>query len=274
MGERDRIATRRLWELRQFPVFAAVSIGDLALLADNIAEVTYKPGSSVASAGAVPAVELVVAGELAASDRVWGPREVFGLGEVLGRRVLSAEVRATRTTRTLQLAAADVADVLEEGFGLQRAVLRELAGRVRAPVVRDEPLQDVPPQPLGLVERLFALRRVAPLRAAHVDAVAALAHVAYEVVSPPGTVLVSAGDRATRAHILLEGRLRVADALAAAGTVIGGIEVLGDLEHRETVTTATRVRTLALDAQAMFDVFEDHADLGRAVLSWLAAAAT
>lgn len=272
MRDRGSPATRRLWELRQFPIFAATPIAELALLADNAAEVAYPARSTVATPGPARALELVLAGEVTAGGRVWGAREIVGLPEVLAHREVGAPAIATRPTRTLQVTAADLDDVLEEGFDLQRAMLHELAQRVRVPVVHDPAPESVQPRPLGLVERLFALRRIPPLRSAHVDAVAALAHVAFELASPAGTELATAGERATRAHVLLEGRLRIAESVAQAGTVVGGIEILGDLVHRETVTAATRVRTLSFDAQAMFDVFEDHPELGTSVLTWLAGA--
>jgi CRP-like cAMP-binding protein len=60
--------------------------------------------------------------------------------------------------------------------------------------------------------------------------------------------------------------------MIGAGAMVGGVEMLGELPHAQTLEATTRVRTLAFGAQAVYDVIEDHTELGLAVLSSFASA--
>ena len=273
------LGVRRIWLLRQFPMLAGAALGDLALLSENVIEASYAAGASVAVAGVVPeAVQLIVDGEIAMAGRTWGAHEAFGLLELLAGRPLAAQAIATRRTRTLQLLASDLGDVLEEGFGVLRGTLHELATRARwLARGRATPIVIPEPRPLGLVDRLLVLRQLSPFGSARLDALGALAHAAEEVAFGPGAVLARAGDRAETAHVILEGDVRatasdLAPALFAPGSLVGGIEVVGELPHARTFEAGTPVRTLAVSSRAVFDVIEDHTELGLAILSSFASA--
>lgn len=268
---------RRMWMLRQFPMFAAAELGELALLAENVAEITYPAGAAIAKAGKRPTVlHLVVEGEVALATRAWGTREIFGMLEALAGRELAAPAIATRPTRTLRLHAVDLADVLEDSFTVTRATLHELATRIAAgspPRPRSITLPDS--DPFGLVDRLLVLRQLVPLAGGHLDALAALAHASQEITYPAGTVLGRAGDPASACRVIVAGQISAKHPERPAlvlgpGSALTGLEALGDLPQRYTVETLTPVRVLEASTTAIFDVLEDHPELALAVLAGFA----
>jgi CRP-like cAMP-binding protein len=121
--------------------------------------------------------------------------------------------------------------------------------------------------PLGFVDRLILLRRQPPFATARVDALAMLARALEEVLFPAGAIVTRCGESATAAYIIVEGSLQAIDAdgltrILEAGDTISSLETLADLTHAFTVQARTPVRALKHPATAIFDVVEDHADLG------------
>jgi len=284
MADGNPFALRRMLALRQFPVLCNADLGELALLAENVAEVTLPAGAVVARAGEpLDALHLVLDGEIATTGsssrtwgaRTWGPRETFGALEVLAYRPAAAPAVATTETTTLQLLAPDVTDVLEDSFGVMLATLRGLAARagLRAPEIRTA----IPPgvHTLGLAERLIVLRGLPAFSRAPLEALAALAHAAEDAVLPAGTQLARGGSHGASSIVIVDGEARMAGRAGGVrtlgrGDVIGHLEMLGDLPHEDTVEATAPVRGLVLAAPCLFDVIEDHTDLGRAILAVLA----
>jgi CRP-like cAMP-binding protein len=277
MAELHPRVLRRMLALRRFPVLADAELSELALVAENVTESTLAAGAVVASAGAqLPALHLVVSGEIATLATTWGAGQVFGGLEVLARRPVRERAVTTCETTTLQLLASDAMEVLEDSFGVLRAVLRGLASHT-PPVAPRVPM---PPgsavRPLGLVERLMALRKLAAFAGAPLDALVALAHAAEELEPAAGTRIACAGERGGALYVVLAGSLRAArDGQAQAlgrGEVIGLIEVLGGLAHAASVEAGEGARVLAVAAASLFDVLEDYTDFGRSIVAALAGA--
>jgi len=267
MIDHDPQVLRRIVALRQLPMFAAAELGDLVLLADNLVEAAYPAGAVVVAAGQQPhALHVVVDGEITTADHSWGSHQVFAALEVLANQPLAREAVATRDTHTLQLFSTDVVEVLDESFGVLRATLRELAGRV---ALSRTPERLVVPatEPLGFVDRLIVLRQHPAFAGARLDALAMLAHAADEVQLPRGAVLAREGDPVVATHIVLDGTLTGG---LESGDAIGALETLAEMRHRTTHEATTPVRVLEIAAAAMFDVLEDHTDLGLTMIARLA----
>lgn len=263
----DPFVLRRVMWLRQVPWLGEADLPEVAMLAENLTEVRFAPGAVIAPAHVRPsALHFVVEGELANASRTWGPRSVVGALEILAKRPIVEEVVAMRETRTLQLAEADVAEILEENFGVLRAALRGLAHgmpRTHAQPVAPPPLAD----PLGFVDRLILLRAQPTYSGARLDALSALAHASSEVRFAPGTQIVREGERAMSSFVIIEGSLTGPDGELGPGDTIGALETLADLPHPATLESRTPVRALESSASAIFDVLEDHSDLGIAMLA-------
>jgi CRP-like cAMP-binding protein len=281
MSDHDPILLRRLLELRRFPLFDGAELAELATLAENIVETSYPSGAIVAAPGRLEAVHLILSGQLDTGPQRFGAREAFGWLEVLARRPLAAAAVAVGETRTLRLAASEVGEILEDNFGLLAIALRELATRTLAarppgpPARRAAAAAPPMPSPLGLVERMTVLRQRTPFSSARLEALAILAYESQEIAWPAGELVSRSGDPARAAHVILDGDLRATSAgrgpaLLGPGSVIGVLESLAGLRHTSTIAVVTPVRALEIASTVIFDVLEDHPDLGLAMLATLA----
>lgn len=279
MADVHPFALRRILALRQFPILCDAELGELALFAENVAEVILSAGTVVATAGSrLTALHLVLDGEITAvgaQDRAWRSRQVFGALEVLADRGISAPAVTTVETTTLQLLAPDVTEILEDSFSVMRAALRGLAAQARTRPARGRPVAPPAVRSLGLVERLLVLRQQTAFSGAPLEPLVALAHTSEEVALSAGTVMTQAGEAGASSYVILEGASHASHVSGAArvlgpGDEIGHLESLGRLPYDETIEVIEPLRALKIEAPDLFDVMEDHTDFGRAILAALA----
>jgi CRP-like cAMP-binding protein len=304
MSDHDPILLRRLIELRRFPMFAAAELAELATLAENVVELRHEGGAVVARPPVLDAIHLVLAGGIEAGAARHGAHGAFGFLEVLARRPLAAPAVALGETRTLRLTASDLREILEDNYGLLLIAIRELAARTLA-AGRSEPLVRTPaaavpaPAPLGLVERMVVLRRQFPFaratahallpvashvvlldglaRAAPLEAIALIAHASKETTWPAGAVMARVDDPARDVHFILDGHLRVVPPehepyLLGPGSAVGLLEGLAGVRHAAAVEVVAPVRALEVSSSCIFDVLEDHTELGLSIIESLSAA--
>ena len=275
MRDVSTVPVQRLMALRQYPGFAEAELGELAVLADNVVEEDFAAGSIIARAGRVPPIHLITQGRIEMGGRSAGPRELVGAIEAMAGRGLAVPMIAATDTRTLQLGAADFADILEDNLGLLSNVRRGVARRLLAAGhARSGPAARMCGSigPLGLVDRLLALRYQLPFANGTIQALAALAETTREHQWAPGALLVHAGDVAADAHVILEGavRIRGSDRVLGPGDAVGTIECLAEVLHTGTAEALMPVRALQVSAASIFDLIEDHTDLGLAVIASMA----
>jgi CRP-like cAMP-binding protein len=286
MRDSNPIALRRLLALRQFPVLASAELAELAVVADNVVEAAFPAGARVAAAARLPALHLIVDGRIemrtpqadgVPGERItaWEQREAFGMLEVLGGRRLAAPAIAATDTRTLRLSASDLADILEDNLGLLVAMLRDLARRVAA---LDLPPQAPPlapcgsrTQPLDLVERMVVLRTQVPILSRRLEPLAMLAHAIEELRFDAGETIAAGDEIARDAFVLLAGAASLSrdagpDDVAGPGAAIGLLETMGGLRYGATITAMVPTRALRIPSAMLFDVIEDHPELGVAVV--------
>jgi len=281
-----RIPLHRLLSLRQFPALASVELVELVMVAENVVESTFPAGASFATADArVAALHLVLDGRIETRQgtavETWGPRQVFGILEVLAGRAAVASAISATTTRTLRLSAGDTIEVLEDNFGLLRVTLRELAARLVG--YGDHPREQAhqfgfpSTGELTLVERLIVLRQHVPFVGGRLQALAAVAHAAEEMSWPAGITVAQSGSMADAAIMIVEGTLRATrpdgvSRILRAGDAIGPLETLAGMRHGSTVETTSPVRAISCSGAAILDVLEDHTDLGLMMIASFAGA--
>jgi CRP-like cAMP-binding protein len=270
------VPLRRMLALRQFSPLAKIELGELATLADNVNETVLVAGHEIVARGArVPALHLVIDGCIEAEGRVWGPRDVFGLLEVLASRPAIATARIPVETRTFEIAAEDALEVLEDNFGLLHALLRELAHQLVAIDFRPAPLVPAarPADRMTLVERLIALRRQVPFAKGRLQALAALARTLEPRRWAAGDLVVHANAPADTVIMVLEGELATSGEvprIVGPGGALGALETLAGLRHVEAVRATAPTSALCCSASAIVDVLEDHTDLALAITAALA----
>ncbi len=280
MPELHPFVLRRILALRRFAALADADLAALALVAENVTEVTLPPGSLIASPDtALTAIYFVLEGQIASPSphgARWGEGDVFGALEVLARRPPMVRALTTTSTTALRLLARDVTEILDDSFGLMLATLRGVTARVpRTPGVAG-PVAPAPPGPLGLVDRLIALRGQRLFENAPLEALLALARGTEEVVLPAGAVVARAGEPSARCHVIVEGALRAtprdgAPRMLGPGDAFGHLEALGELDRHETIEVVAAARMLETSGPGLLDIIEDHGELGRAILAVLAA---
>ena len=267
---------QRLLLLRQFPGFGDAELTELAALAENVNVSDLRPGTVVAPAGRVPALHLVLDGRIDYDGRIYGPRKLFGGLEVIAGRSIPSPAIATTRTRALQLAARDFENILEDNFSLLSSVRRTLARSLiaTAPRVYMRPRlpYTVRSETLGLVDRLVLLRHQITFATGRIQALAALAQSTREVRWNPGELITRAGDIASSSYVIVDGtaHVRSIDRALGPNDAIGVVESLAESTYIATTEAVTPVRALECPSIALFDVIEDHTDLGLALVSRLA----
>ncbi len=275
-------AVQRLLTLRQFPGLSEAALDELAIIAENVVELEHSAGATVITPGRSAPLHLVIEGKLVSgSGQSWGPLEVVGALEAIARRRRVEPVTAELPTRTLRLAASDFREILEDNYGLLTSVRRSLARGLLAeppasPMPTTRAIETLSDAPLGMVDRLIVLRRYMPFGRGRIEALAALAQATEEVRLPARTVVGTAGDPATSVLVLVEGTVRgVRDGVSfvlGPGHAPGALESLAEVAHTSTMSTLTPIRALRFPTSVLFDVLEDHTDLGLAMVEALAGA--
>ena len=269
---------RTLFALRQFAAFSGVGLAELAVVADNVRETQFAAGTEIAAAAAhLSALHLVIEGQIETrfGDRVahWGPREVFGLLEVLAGRPVPTRVISLVDTRTLELRASDALELLEDNLGVLHAVLHALIPRLLA--VGGQ-LSDAIAMPgseeLSLVDRLILLRQLAPFAGGGLHALAAIAQSCEQLLLPAGTVLARADQRPDHFAIVLDSGVQFSRGevlpplILRAGAAAGLLEAIGGVAHTSDLVATNPTRILRCPTAALLDVLEDHSELGLTII--------
>ncbi len=264
---------RRVLALRQFAPLSSVDLAELAMVAENVAETTLLAGNRIVAQGArVRAVHLILDGKIEAAGQSWGPREVYGLLEVLARRPAAAPAIASVDTRVLRITAGDMREILEDNFGMLRAVLGDLSTRMLAngrtfgfgaPVASFG-------ERMTLVERLIALRQHSPLAGGRLQALTAVAQILEQSRWETGDVVIPKGAPPDRMILVLDGALRAAGAVFGPGDSIGALEAFAGTPHSSEIVASAPTSALICPVVALIDILEDHGDLGLTMVSTLA----
>jgi CRP-like cAMP-binding protein len=263
----EAVVLRRVLALQRFPLFQGVELAELATLAQNVVETHLRPGDVVAMPGArIAAAHLVLEGCIASAPpaaTTWHAHDVFGAIPIFAERPARLRSTAIAPTRTLRIDADDLAELLDDNHGILVASIRSVAERLAGSRPRPRAPLHGPLGPLGLVDRLFLLRREAPFARAGVRSLAALAQAAQEVTWEVGESVAAA----ERGGVLVEGELRGHAEVLRAGDSFGWIEMLAGKSHDGELVAASHTRALASTGASFLDVIDDHPDLGLHVLS-------
>jgi len=222
----------------------------------------------------------------------------FGPGDVVG--VLDADVGAAhhRTAtaysdvHAFALQLRDWEDIQEDDFDLVRLRLianaRNLLhtglrlapscgfdGTGAAQPPREASQLSVEPE-LNAFGRLLALRVTPAFRLAGTQALLELAHEAKELRATAGETLFEEGDEASAIYLVVAGdvgferREPEVRARFASTQLVGGYMGFGQECQPATARAVTEVVVVVIQLEHLFEVMEDHFDLARAMLSFMA----
>jgi hypothetical protein len=130
-----------------------------------------------------------------------------------------------------------------------------------------KPLASVPVRPLDVVEVIFFLRRMPAFGNGSVNALSTMAQHARELRLPAGHTIWRAGDPVSANLLVVSGVLLATAATgtfrAGPGAPVGGLDTLARSDTRwYDLVTETPLVALEIGAEELFDIFEDHHELG------------
>ena len=279
--------------LKSFPGFASLPPSELALLVSITKERFFEKGAVLLRAGEqVNAFYLIVEGMVEAlidgkfSDS-FGPRAVVGGLASLAEAPQASNCIATDDTLTLEIATEDMQDVFEDSFHLQMGVLAALARGLRMmQQALGGPAMDSAQQfepldfegDLGLVERLFFMRKTTNWGGTRIEALASLARSAQVEHYRDGVSVFTAGEAAHCGYLVLCGALHCTPHESTVtepfrfptGWVVGGLDSLSQDDRWYDAVAVGKTALLRFERTDLLDMLEDHPAEAMSLLRTLA----
>ncbi|HEU5077300.1 MAG TPA: cyclic nucleotide-binding domain-containing protein [Polyangiaceae bacterium] len=251
-----------------------------------------EPGELLFEAGQTPeSLHFVAAGRigLETPEGVTTTAEAGSVLDMLDASIPRPRMRtaiALERTHVLALDFADYLDILEDNFVFAVDTLRagaesycSLAERLGSTLAFERP-DDLPSASasaeMDVVERVLVLQHVGLFRGAPAQALVQLAHLAEIKRWKGGDYLFSRGDAVTEARIVTRGVVVMCHREDTPVASFGPHQIVGDLGFLCAQTQAFSARaeapavTIDVHIEDLFDVAEDHFDLWRSMLSYVA----
>jgi CRP-like cAMP-binding protein len=213
-----------------------------------------------------------------------------GFLSLLARDSGGTEAVAETRTETFELRADALYELFEDYFAVLLATLRWVTEWLIQESMTQDPPPYVPPadgfdrlvgeRELGIVERIFLLRRTAGYKRANVNSTARLVRAMKEVRVEAGTTLWRAGDRATNLLFLVKGKMELAwhdpesdrrlVQVVGPGYIVGGAEAIANRPRWNELVTVEPAVFLHGSRESLIDMLEDDLDVALDILSMLA----
>lgn len=285
--------TERILRLRQVPTLRSLPAGELAQLAQSLRTRTFQRGDVLLREDEPPrAFFLLVSGTVTMRRRgkrigtVRGPGGV-GFMSFLARSAGGTACVAESLVEAYEVSADAMEEIFEDHFNVLLGTLRfvaqrlleELRTQTEAPpytppsVATDHLVGD---RELGIVERIFLLRRTRAFARANVNSLATLARGMTELRVPGGHTIWRPGDRAVGSLFVVKGMLDLSwnggktVQQCGPGYVVGGAESLVGVPRWNELVTRSPAVILSGTREALVDIFEDDHELALSFLSLLA----
>jgi CRP-like cAMP-binding protein len=284
--------TERILRLRSVPTLRTLPPNDIAQLAASLRTVTFKRGDVLLREDEPPrSFYLLTTGTVTLrrkGKRIGTVRGPGGVGFLayLARQAGGSSAVAESFVEALEVQGDAMDEVFEDHFAVLLGHIRWVAERLIIENKITEPPPFSPPAgqfdkligdgELGIVERIFLLRRMNAFTTANVNSLSTLARKLVELRLPGGEVLWREGDLAEHSYFIVKGMLssRWGDGKfvqhLGPGYVVGGAESLVGLPRWNEVTTDEPVVALRGTREGLIDLFEDDHELALKFLSMLA----
>ena len=286
----DSAAARvqRLLFMRSLP--ASRDMGSLAIqLADVSRDVYFEATSTIYETGASSDfLYFIVRGEVAlsaAGQATWSFFSGDGIGflDALTERPRSRHAKAVTAVHTLAIHVEDWLDILEDNFALARAMVMSTCDAIHEKVLKLSPnggFQDKPERniaissPPNVVERLMVLREEGVLERAGVQALTTLAALSQSQPHTAGEAIFLDGKSEGSIYIVAFGRVQLTHeepyirANFVRGQLVGSLAALGT--HHFSAHAVTDAVLLRIRVEDWFDVMEDHFNVARSAIRFIA----
>jgi CRP-like cAMP-binding protein len=261
--------TERILRLRGVPTLRALPASDAAQLAQSMRTVTFKRGDILLREDEPPrSFYLLTTGTVTLRRKgkrfgtVRGPGGV-GFVAFLARHAGGTSAVAESFVEALEVEADAIDEVFEDHFPVLLGTIRWIAERLIAENKVTQPPPYVPPVvsfdsmigegELGIVERIFLLRRMRAFTEANVNSLATLARKMVELRLPAGEVLWRENDVSEHSYF-----------------IVSGAESLVGIPRWNELVTDEPMIALRGTREGLIDLFEDDHELALKFLSMLA----
>jgi len=284
--------TERILRIRGVPTLRTLPASAVAQLARSMRAVTFKRGDVLLREDEPPrSFYLLTTGTVTLRRKgkrigtVRGPGGV-GFAAFLARNAGGTSAVAESFVEALEVHADAVEEVFEDHFPVLLGHIRWVAERLIAENKITQPPPYVPPvvsfdsmigdKPLGIVERIFLIRRMRAFTEANVNSLATLVRKMVELRLPAGTVLWRENDIAEHSYFVVKGRLSLRWGNGkfvqqlGPGYIVGGAESLVGLPRWNELVTDEPVILLRGNRDGLIDLFEDDHELALKFLAMLA----
>lgn len=292
MRPEARDLTERILYLRSIPVGGALSSRVLRAIASTLRERTFPKGTHLMRENEpILALHLLTRGSVSLARRglplgTLRPPQSLGFLGIMAQSDGTYDAVCDEETRTFEVAADALSDLLEDQFEFFYATLRYMADRLYydiqelpAEALGTEVELDpkLPERPLDLVERIWVMRGYDGFKKTNLNALASLCQQYEEVRFEPGTPLWSAGDPAHDVFLLVRGTI---GCVSASGTrfrygpktAVGGVDAVADKPRWYSATAETKVLGLRGMSDRFVDLLENDFSLASNFLAALASA--
>ena len=284
--------TERILRLRSVPTLSGLPGSELAQLAASLRPVSFRRGEILLREDEPPRSFFLLGAGTATLHRkgkqfgvVHAPGGV-GFMSFLARNAGGTSAVAESFVEALEVQADAMGEIFEDHFPVLLNTIRGVAQRLIQENKVTQPPPYEPPadrfdaaigdQPLGIVERIYLLRRMRAFSEANVNSLATLARKMVELRLPAGETLWREGERADHSYVVVKGMLDLSWGEGkfvqkiGPGFVVGGAESLATLPRWNDLVTAEPVLVLRGTRDGLIDLFEDDHELGLKFLSMLA----
>ena len=288
--------TERVFRLRGIPMFKSMSASELAPLASSLRARKFQKGELLLREDQPPRSFYMLLTGSVTMHRHGRPFRTIsapgGVGflSVLARTAGGTDAVADAACDTFELRAEALEDVFEDQFPVLLATLKFIADSLikesidRAPPPYSPPADDfaklIGDRELGLVERIYLLRRTIGFQHTNVNSTARLARRLKEVRVEAGETVWNAGDIADGSHFLVKGRMHTSWTSSSGspmrqdlgpGYIVGGIESVARRRRWNTLVADEPAIYLAGSQEALIDMLEDDVEVAQQFLAMLAA---
>jgi CRP-like cAMP-binding protein len=284
--------TERILRLRGVPTLRTLPASATAQLAKSMRTVTFKRGEILLREDEPPrSFYLLTTGTVTLRRKgkrfgtVRGPGGV-GFVAFLARHAGGTSAVAESFVEALEIQADAMDELFEDHFPVLLEHIRWVAERLIAENKVTQPPPYVPPvvsfesmigdAELGIVERIFLLRRMRAFTEANVNSLATLARKMVEVRVPAGAVIWRENDVADHSYFIVKGRLSLRWGEGnfvqqiGPGYVVGGAESLVGTPRWNELVTDDPVIALRGTREGLIDLFEDDHELALKFMAMLA----
>jgi CRP-like cAMP-binding protein len=282
--------TERLLRLRGVPVFRSMTASALAPLAASIRSNTFEKGQVILREDESPrAFHMLLTGSVTMRRHGNTIRTITAPGGVgflslLARTAGGTEAVAESRVETFELGVDALDEMFEDHFPVLFGTMRWVADRLLQENLVAPPRPYQPPaddyeellddREIGIVERIFLVRRTLAFRKANVNSVARLARQMKEVRVPAGEHLWRQGDPSVGSYFIVKGKgdLRWGDEQVqhvGPTYIVGGIESIAGKARWNDFVVTEPITALLGNRENLIDMFEDDLDVALQFLSMM-----